>query len=68
MQDVVAVLVRGPMLKTKKKEIGIKINTYVRSWRASETRYLLSIWAEESVQWKLDDCYRNQAIHENIAI
>ncbi len=38
-----------------------------RGWGAQETRCLISIWAEDSVQQKLDDTYRNRAIYEDIS-
>lgn len=37
------------------------------AWRSSETRCLLSIWSEDSVQRKLGDSYRNRAVYESIA-
>ncbi len=38
-----------------------------RGWSAGETRSLISIWAEYSVQRKLDNSYRNRAIYKGIA-
>ncbi len=35
-----------------------------RGWSTHETRWPISIWAEESVQRKLDDSYHNRAIYE----
>ncbi len=38
-----------------------------RGWSKHETRCLISIWAEDSVQRKLDDSYRNRPIYEDIS-
>ncbi|KAG7488466.1 hypothetical protein MATL_G00033010 [Megalops atlanticus] len=38
-----------------------------RGWGTHETRCLISIWAEESVQRKLEDSYHNRAIYEEIS-
>ena len=37
------------------------------SWSAEETRTLISIWSEESVQSRLDSAHRNRHIFEQIA-
>ncbi|XP_059204193.1 myb/SANT-like DNA-binding domain-containing protein 7 isoform X1 [Centropristis striata] len=39
----------------------------IRGWSMSETRCLVSIWADESVQQKLEDSYRNRPIYEAIS-
>ncbi|XP_042353553.1 uncharacterized protein LOC121951338 isoform X2 [Plectropomus leopardus] len=38
-----------------------------RGWSKSETRCLISSWAEESVQQKLGDSYHNRLIYEDIS-
>ncbi|KAM4625088.1 quinone oxidoreductase PIG3 isoform 2-T2 [Polymixia lowei] len=38
-----------------------------RGWSNNETRCLISIWSNESVQRKLDDSYRNRPIYEEIS-
>lgn len=45
----------------------MKRSSDIRSWGATETRCLISIWAEDSVQRRLDDSYRNRAIYEDIS-
>ena len=37
------------------------------SWSTEETRTLISIWGEESIQTKFDRAHRNRAIFEKIA-
>ncbi|KAG7501141.1 hypothetical protein JOB18_040782 [Solea senegalensis] len=38
-----------------------------RGWSSDETRCLLALWSDKSVQVKLDMSYRNRAIYEEIA-
>lgn len=38
-----------------------------RGWSTLETRCLISIWTEESVQRKLEDSYRNRTIYKEIS-
>lgn len=37
------------------------------SWSTEETRTLISIWGDESVQSRLDSAHRNRHIFEQIA-
>ena len=37
------------------------------SWNTEETRTLISIWGEESIQSKLDKTHRNRDVFERIA-
>ena len=37
------------------------------SWNTEETRTLISIWGEESIQSKLDKAHRNRDVFERIA-
>ena len=37
------------------------------SWNTEETRTLISIWGEESIQSKLDKEHRNRDVFERIA-
>ncbi|XP_075905528.1 uncharacterized protein LOC142903644 isoform X2 [Nelusetta ayraudi] len=38
-----------------------------RGWGTQETRCLIAIWSEESIQRRLDDSYRNRRIYEEIS-
>ena len=38
------------------------------SWNTEETRTLISIWGEESIQSKLDKAHRNREVFERIAL
>ncbi|XP_069012635.1 uncharacterized protein [Embiotoca jacksoni] len=38
-----------------------------RGWGVQETRCLIAIWADESIQRKLEDTYRNRTIYEQIS-
>ena len=41
--------------------------TMAGSWNTEETRTLISIWGEESIQSKLDKAHRNRDVFERIA-
>nr|XP_055025238.1 uncharacterized protein LOC129415094 [Misgurnus anguillicaudatus] len=39
----------------------------VRAWSAAETRKLITLWSDASIQAKLESSYRNKPIYERIA-
>ena len=45
----------------------VQLNKMSGSWSTEETRTLISIWGDESVQSCLDSAHRNRHIFEQIA-
>ena len=45
----------------------MQLNEMSGSWSTEETRTLISIWGDESVQSRLDSAHRNRHIFEQIA-